>query len=185
MKKTLFSMFFVAIFGVYALFQRAESPNFVATNTTISTQSDNPIASAGSPFTEITTQPITDSSPTQTVTPTPAPTPTPIPTPQPVQAPPTNKLYKDGTYTGVSADAYYGYVQVQVTTQNDKIVDVQFLDYPHDRGTSIQINSFARPRLISEAIQVQSAQVDTISGATDTSIAFRQSLSSALDSAHV
>lgn len=91
--------------------------------------------------------------------------------------------YKDGTYTGDVADAYYGNIQVQVTVSGGKITDVQFLQYPNDRGTSIQINSQAMPYLKQEAIQAQSAQVDGVSGATDTSQAFIQSLGSALNQA--
>ena len=45
------------------------------------------------------------------------------------------------------------------------------------------INSRAMPILISEAIQSQDANVDTVSGASDTSAAFRQSLTTALNQA--
>lgn len=91
--------------------------------------------------------------------------------------------YKDGTYTGDVADAFYGYVQVQVTVSGGKITDVQFLDYPQDRRTSIEINSQATPLLRQEAIQAQSANVNIISGATQTSRAFIESLGSALSKA--
>lgn len=88
--------------------------------------------------------------------------------------------YRDGTYTGSVADAYYGYIQVRAVIQQGKIADVAFLQYPNDRRTSIEINSQALPLLKVEAIQAQSAQVDIVSGATDSSIAFRESLASAL-----
>ncbi len=92
-------------------------------------------------------------------------------------------LYRDGQYTGDVADAYWGNVEVQTVIQNGKIATVQFLDYPHDRGTSRMINSQAMPYLISEAVQYQTARVNVISGATLTSQAFIQSLQSALDKA--
>ncbi len=92
--------------------------------------------------------------------------------------------YKDGQYTGSIADAFYGNVQVKVTISGGKITDVQFLDYPHDRGTSIEINSQAMPYLKQEAIAAQSASVDIVSGATQTSGAFQISLASALAQAH-
>ena len=92
-------------------------------------------------------------------------------------------VYKDGTYTGSSADAFYGTIQVQATIQNGKIADVQFLQYPNDRSESIQINQQAMPMLKQEAIQAQSANVDIVSGATDSSQAFMQSLASALSQA--
>jgi len=102
-------------------------------------------------------------------------------TPPTATPPPTPRgKYKDGTYTGVSADAYYGNIQVAAVIQNGKMTDVQILDYPSDRGNSIEINNFALPQLRSEAIAAQSAQVDTISRATDSSMAFRESLASAL-----
>ena len=91
--------------------------------------------------------------------------------------------YKDGTYTGPSANAFYGQVQVRVTIANGKISAVTFLNYPQDRRTSARINSFAVPQLQSEAVQAQSANVDIVSGATLTSEAFMQSMQSALNSA--
>lgn len=92
--------------------------------------------------------------------------------------------YKDGTYTGSVADAYYGNIQVQAIISGGKITDVQFLQYPNDNGTSHMINTQAMPYLRQEAITAQSAQVDIVSGASDSSQAFQQSLSSALSQAH-
>jgi uncharacterized protein with FMN-binding domain len=105
------------------------------------------------------------------------------------QMTPANRLatatgqYADGTYTGSAADAYYGTIQVRAVVLGGKIADVQFLQYPNDRRTSIDINSQAMPLLKNEAIKAQSAQVDIVSGATDSSQAFRESLSSALSQA--
>jgi uncharacterized protein with FMN-binding domain len=92
-------------------------------------------------------------------------------------------LYKDGTYTGPTVDAFYGYVQVQVVIQNGKIANVQFLQFPSDRRTSQRINSVAVPYLTQEAVQAQNANVDIVSGATLTSEGFIQSLQSALSTA--
>jgi uncharacterized protein with FMN-binding domain len=92
-------------------------------------------------------------------------------------------LYKDGSYTGSVADAQWGYIQVKAIISNGKITDVQFLQYPNERDRSIMINSYADPQLTSEAIAAQSANVDAITGATDTSQAFIQSLSDALSQA--
>jgi uncharacterized protein with FMN-binding domain len=91
--------------------------------------------------------------------------------------------YLDGAYTGDNVDAYYGLVQVKVTIANGKITDVTFLKFPNDRHTSVYINSQAMPYLQQEAISAQSAKVDLISGATQTSIGFRKSLQSALNQA--
>ncbi len=92
-------------------------------------------------------------------------------------------LLKDGSYTGSVADALWGYIQVKAVIQNGKITDVQFLQYPNERDRSVMINSYADPQLTSEAIQAQSANVDIVTGATDSSEAFIQSLSDALSQA--
>lgn len=94
-----------------------------------------------------------------------------------------NGRFKNGVYTGSVADAYYGNIQVKATVSGGKIIDVQFLDYPHDRRTSEMINQQAMPDLKTEAITAQSANVDIVSGATATSQAFQQSLQSALSQA--
>lgn len=91
--------------------------------------------------------------------------------------------YKDGSYTGDAADAYYGLIQVKAVIQGGKITDVQFLQYPNDRQNSIEINTQAMPYLKQEAIQAQSSSVDIVSGATDSSQAFIESLGSALSQA--
>lgn len=93
------------------------------------------------------------------------------------------QTYSDGQYTGQAADAYYGNVQVKAIIQNGKLTDIQFLDYPQDRSHSVRINQAALPILKQEAIQTQSAQVQIVSGATDTSQAFQESLGSALSQA--
>jgi len=91
--------------------------------------------------------------------------------------------YKDGSYTGKSSDAFYGYVQVRATITGGRLSDVTILNYPQDRDNSVEINNAALPRLKQEAIQIQSAQVDGVSGATDTSQAFEESLADALTQA--
>ena len=96
---------------------------------------------------------------------------------------PPGSLYKNGSFTGGSADAQWGMVQVQAIVQNGRLTDVKFLTYPNERSRSVEINSYAIPQLTTEAIQAQNAQVDIVSGATDTSFAFMQSLSDALTQA--
>lgn len=91
--------------------------------------------------------------------------------------------YKDGEFTGIVADAYYGPMQVKAIISGGKITDVLFLQYPNDRRTSIEINSQAMPYLKQEAIQSQSAKVDIVSGATQSSNGFRETLQSALNKA--
>ncbi len=126
----------------------------------------------------------TPAPPTPVLVPTPTPTPTPAPAaPAPVPQP--QGQYKDGQYTGPSVDALYGFVQVQATVSGGKLTNVQFLSYPTDRTTSQNINSRATPLLAQEAIAAQSANVNIVSGATETSSAFIQSLGAALAQAKV
>ncbi len=112
-----------------------------------------------------------------------APSATPPASPTSTPAVASSGQYKDGIYTGPQVDAFYGLVQVQTTIQNGKIANVQFLQYPNDRRTSQRINSYAVPVLQQEAVQVQSANVDMITGATLTSQAFAMSLQAALQKA--
>ncbi|MHB1769928.1 MAG: FMN-binding protein [Minisyncoccota bacterium] len=88
--------------------------------------------------------------------------------------------YKDGTYTGSVADAYYGPVEVQATIKGGALNNVSFLLYPNGHQTSVYINEQVMPMLTQEAISAQSANVNGISGATFTSQAFQQSLAVAL-----
>ena len=120
------------------------------------------------------TQTPAQSVPTQTQTAS-QPAQTPAPKPQ--------GQYVDGSYTGSVADAYYGNVQVEATISGGKLAAVKFLQYPSDRSTSRYINSQAMPLLEQEAISAQSANVSGVSGATDTSQAFVESLGSALSKA--
>jgi len=103
-------------------------------------------------------------------------------TSQPTSTSSTGK-YKDGTYTGSVADAFYGNIQVQVTISGGKITDVRFLQFPNDRRTSQMINAQADPMLAQEAIQAQSANVSGVTGATASSGAFVQSMQGALQQA--
>lgn len=91
--------------------------------------------------------------------------------------------YKDGTYDGDTENAFYGNVQVAVTVSGGKITTVTFLQQPDDSANSQDINGQAVPLLKQEAIKAQNAHVNVVSGATQTSDAFAQSLASALQKA--
>jgi uncharacterized protein with FMN-binding domain len=88
--------------------------------------------------------------------------------------------YKDGTYTGSIADAIYGKLQLVVTISGGKITDITWPIYPNDGGHTQQLSATALPALEQEAIVSQSANVNVVSGATQDSTAFQQSLASAL-----
>ena len=63
---------------------------------------------------------------------------------------------------------------------NCSIVAVSVPVYPNHTDRSIFINQQALPYLKQEVLQAQSANVQLISGATDTSMAFVQSLQAAI-----
>lgn len=195
MKKYFGSATFMALFALYSLYHYPDS--LAALNTT-SGSSANTAVTTSSTGTLATTfgsdedgnqldeygEDGSQSQPTQTQpAPTPTPTPTPKPVPVPTPAPKPKGQYVDGTYTGSSVYVYYGNVQVRATVSGGKLADVQFIQYPNDRNTSRYINSQAMPLLRSEAIQAQSANVDGVSGASDTSAGFRESLAAALSKA--
>jgi uncharacterized protein with FMN-binding domain len=107
--------------------------------------------------------------------------PTPTPTPTPTNTGPT---YKDGQYTGQDFQNQFGDTQVKVTISGGRITDVQAVQLPYDRQRSAEISQYAAPQLHDEVLQAQSAQIDSLSGATYTSDAYAQSVQSALDQAH-
>jgi uncharacterized protein with FMN-binding domain len=87
------------------------------------------------------------------------------------------------TVTGDVFTNHYGPVQVAVVLDGNRIVNVEAIQMPTDRARSADISSQAAPLLDQEAIAAQSAQIDTIGGATYTSGSYAQSLQSALDKA--
>lgn len=88
-----------------------------------------------------------------------------------------------GTVTGDSVQTRWGPVQVRITLKDGKITESAAVVYPSDNPRDQEINSYALPELRRETLAAQSAQIDSVSGATYTSDGYRQSLQSALDSA--
>ncbi|MDD7836391.1 MULTISPECIES: FMN-binding protein [Paenarthrobacter] len=88
------------------------------------------------------------------------------------------------TYDGASVQTRFGTVQVRVTIQGGKITEVTALQLTDAERKSAQISSRAAPVLRSEVLQAQSANVQTVSGATVTSDAYLTSLQAALDAAN-
>jgi hypothetical protein len=85
---------------------------------------------------------------------------------------------------GSVAQTRWGPVQVQVTIQSGRIVEVTALEVPNGNFRDQEINSYAVPQLRQEVLAAQSARIDTISGATVTSDGYIGSLQAALDAAH-
>lgn len=78
--------------------------------------------------------------------------------------------------TGPTIDTEKGPVRVEVTLDADRITAVRMLQQPDHPQTTAAV-----PVLIEETLQAQSADVDTVSGATVTSDGYRESLQAALD----
>jgi uncharacterized protein with FMN-binding domain len=74
---------------------------------------------------------------------------------------------------------------VQITVQAGKITDVTALQLTDAERKSVQISNRAAPLLRTEVLAAQSADVQTISGATVTSDAYLNSLQAALDAANL
>jgi uncharacterized protein with FMN-binding domain len=91
--------------------------------------------------------------------------------------------YKDGTYTGDAEDTIYGTVQVAAVINGGKITDIKFLRMPGPEGHSKEVTAFAEDPLKQSTLNHQSANIDFVSGATQTSEGYVQSLQAALDRA--
>ena len=89
------------------------------------------------------------------------------------------------TVTGPVAQTRWGPVQVQLAVANGKIISAQALVHPSGNNRDAEINGYALPILNSEVVSAQSAQIDTVSGATVTSGGYQQSLQAAVDAAHL
>ena len=84
------------------------------------------------------------------------------------------------TITGDLVQTKWGPVQVAVTVDGGQVTDVHTLVAPDGDPHSARISARAIPRLEQQALKVQSARIDGVSGASYTSQGFAQSLQSAL-----
>ncbi len=90
--------------------------------------------------------------------------------------------FADGTYQGAAVGEPWGTFEVEAIIKGGALVDVKLVSEPGDRHSS-QINNIAVPMLTESAVASQSANVDTVSGATWTSESYAESLQAALDAA--
>lgn len=90
-----------------------------------------------------------------------------------------------GTFKGDTSHTRWGPVQVQITLTDGKITDVTTLQYPNGDRKSLNISNRVIPWLQEETLQIQSANISGISGATYTSTGFQNSLASALQKAGI
>ncbi|HET6296655.1 MAG TPA: FMN-binding protein [Kribbella sp.] len=131
---------------------------------------------SASPSAESSAAPDSSTNGTPSASPTPHVSPSARPGKSP--APTTVKV------NGAAADTDYGPVQVQLSMRGSKILSATAIAYPQGSNRDQAINSYAIPILQQDTLAKQSANVDTVSGATYTSEGYRQSLQSALDAAN-
>ncbi|MEV7286180.1 FMN-binding protein [Streptomyces sp. NPDC093252] len=94
----------------------------------------------------------------------------------PAPAPSSTAAGGSTVFTGPTVDTEKGPVQVEVTFDGDRISAVRMLQQPDHPQTEAAV-----PTLIEETLSAQSSDIDTVSGATLTSDAYRESLQAVLD----
>jgi uncharacterized protein with FMN-binding domain len=86
-------------------------------------------------------------------------------------------------YIGPAGNTRWGDVRVRVTITDGRITSVEETQAPNDNSHSRALSADSAPKLESEAIAAQAADIDAVSGATYTSEAYTTSLQGALDQA--
>ena len=80
----------------------------------------------------------------------------------------------DGKYTGACDTGFVG-AEVSVTVNDNKITDITLLNHKNERGKPAEV-------IVQDVLKSQSLQVDTISGATNSSKVILKSIENALNS---
>ena len=86
--------------------------------------------------------------------------------------------YKDGTYTG-EADGFGGTIQVEVKIEKSKIAEINVISAEKEDGAYLSMAKDIIPKII----VAQSADIDTISGATFSSTGIKNASEQALEKA--
>jgi len=89
---------------------------------------------------------------------------------------------KAQTFKGPTEQSQYGPIQVSIVVKSKKITTVNVANSPPD-ARAVTLQGQAIPVLKRETLKAQSAKINTVSGATQTSQAFVQSLQSAIKKA--
>ena len=86
--------------------------------------------------------------------------------------------YKDGTYTG-EADGFGGTIQVEVKIEKNKIAEINVVSAEKEDGAYLSMAKDIIPKII----DAQSADVDTVSGATFSSTGIKNASEQAMEKA--
>lgn len=124
-----------------------------------------------------TAQPSATAEPSATSTATPESTSTPKATATATETPASSVV--DGTYQSSDVGYRYGDIQLEVTVQGGKLTGINLLRATTEGRGYDQ----APPMLVDAALQAGSADFGNLSGATFTSMAFKQALTDALNQA--
>ena len=87
------------------------------------------------------------------------------------------------TLTGAVDNTQYGPMQVAITVSGKTITKITVVQQTDTGSESNSIDAMAIPKLTSEALAAQNANIDAVSGASYTSAGYKQSLQSAIDQA--
>ena len=117
--------------------------------------------------------------PTEGVSP---PLPTVTGTPDPGASPPipAGTHLEDGDYTSDRVQFEWGDLRARIVVTGGKITGVQIVSYPDHRSQSLYLIQLADPILTTEVIKTQQSRVNTVSSATNSSIAFRDAIAGAI-----
>ena len=95
-----------------------------------------------------------------------------------------DELPKVRIVNGSPVDTAYGPVQVQIHVFDGEIISATAIEYPQESMVDKVLSAEAIPALELAAIAAQSADIDTVSGATATSDGYKGSLQAAIDATH-
>lgn len=170
--------------GSWSLGQAAETGLVIGAPSADSTSpaaTSNPLPSGGtepSPSASSVSSPTATSAPapSKSASSAPSQSPTNPATPTPTQSSTPGKLGSSGSATSDNIAYKYGYMQVQVVKENNKIIEVNLVK----AGTRGSEYAGVPAMLAEAAITAQGANFGNVSGATYTTNAFKQALESAL-----
>jgi uncharacterized protein with FMN-binding domain len=94
-------------------------------------------------------------------------------------------VFADGSFTSQAVRTNYGGLQVRIVMQKGRIEEVQVLEFPDRTSTSSRMSFEVLPALTAQSVARQDWDVDVISGATQTSIAFQRAMVYALRAAEL
>jgi uncharacterized protein with FMN-binding domain len=87
---------------------------------------------------------------------------------------------EDGEYTSDKIQFEWGDLRTRIVVTSGKVTTVQIMSYPDHRSQSLYLIQLADPILTTEVIKSQQAKVNTVSTATNSSIAFQDSVANAM-----